>query len=141
VKEILRLTKPANLANLGEIVETISGIALAEGFSGHEALRIELVCEEAVTNVINHAYKHGSAGDIEIACFIDDNGQFILEIADYGPEFNSLDVPPPDMESDLMNRRVGGLGIHLIRELTRKKTYQRSGNKNVLTLAVLRDAS
>jgi serine/threonine-protein kinase RsbW len=141
VRELLRLTRPAHIDNLGGIVECVSQAARAEGFSEHEALRIELVCEEAVTNVMNYAYGDRKPGDMEIACFINDGGQFVMEISDYGPEFNSLDVPPPDMKSDLMNRRIGGLGLHLIRELTGDKNYKRVGDRNVLTLAVLRITS
>jgi serine/threonine-protein kinase RsbW len=138
VRELLRLTRPARLDCLGEIVGAVSKSAEEEGFSENETLRIELVCEEVVTNVMNYAYRDSETGDLDIACFINDSGQYVMEIADYGPEFNALAAPPPDMESDLKNRQVGGLGLHLIRQLTGAKEYNRVGNRNVLTLAILR---
>ena len=48
--------------------------------------------------------------------------------------FNSLELPPPDVSVPLEQRRPGGLGIHLARNLLDGLTYSRIGGRNRLEL-------
>jgi serine/threonine-protein kinase RsbW len=141
VKEILSLVAASRLDNLNTLVEGASQAAREAGFSEDDAMRVELVCEEAVMNIINHAYEGREPGDIEIACFSGEGGEFVMEICDRGPEFNPLHVPPPDLEADLTDRKVGGLGLHLIRNLTGRWSYERNGDRNVLSMVLVRNMS
>ena len=55
-------------------------------------------------------------------------------IADEGIPFNPLSVPEPDVHVPIEERMIGGLGIFMIRKLADDVTYERDGNRNVLTL-------
>ncbi len=56
-------------------------------------------------------------------------------LRDHGDSFDPASVPEPDLTCDLEDRRVGGLGVYLIRQLMDEVSYERpSGAGNVLVL-------
>ena len=62
--------------------------------------------------------------------------RLLLRFEDSGPAFNPLAAPPPDLESPLGQRQLGGLGVHLVRALTASQRYARVGDRNVLELSL-----
>jgi anti-sigma regulatory factor (Ser/Thr protein kinase) len=68
-------------------------------------------------------------------------GRLCLEIEDDGRPFDPTVHAPPDTNAPLDQRKIGGLGIHFIRQTMDVMSYQRRDNHNVLTLVkVLSDA-
>ena len=57
-----------------------------------------------------------------------------MTVADDGPEFDPLSVPPPDVTSAVAERRIGGYGIYLVLQLMDAVSYQRLGTRNQLTM-------
>jgi anti-sigma regulatory factor (Ser/Thr protein kinase) len=97
-----------------------------------EAARIQLAAEEAVTNVINHGYE-GKPGNVSIQCRVSAE-QVKITITDTGPAFDPTKIPPADVMADLDHRKIGGLGIHLIRSVMDEVAYSRDGDENRLVL-------
>jgi sigma-B regulation protein RsbU (phosphoserine phosphatase) len=96
--------------------------------------KINLAVEEAVVNVISHAYtSDNSPSDISVE-FVVKNGLANIIISDSGISFNPLNVEKQNITLSPEERPIGGLGIHLIRELSDDITYHRKSNKNILTL-------
>jgi anti-sigma regulatory factor (Ser/Thr protein kinase) len=95
-------------------------------------MKFELACEEAIVNVINHAYK-GTVGEIELAFENAPNERLSVVIKDFGPPFDPLKhrVKP---QAPLEEMEEGGLGIHLILNCVDRVEYQRKEGANVLTL-------
>jgi len=93
--------------------------------------KIELVLEEALTNVIRYAYPEAS-GDVEIECTVLEN-KLCLSISDWGDPFNPLERPEPDLTCEMSERPIGGLGIYLIRHMGDEMHYTRQGHKNILS--------
>jgi anti-sigma regulatory factor (Ser/Thr protein kinase) len=60
--------------------------------------------------------------------------EFVARIEDDGVEFNPTEHPIPDLDAPLEERKVGGLGIHLVRQIMTSVEYQRVAGKNVVTL-------
>lgn len=96
--------------------------------------KVELASEEALANIINHAYQ-GRSGKVEIVvnCF-----ETRAEIAfkDNGPSFNPLKISDPDTSLPINKREIGGLGVHLIKQCVSDLFYTRVGNKNVLIFVI-----
>jgi anti-sigma regulatory factor (Ser/Thr protein kinase) len=65
---------------------------------------------------------------------LDDNKRFVIEIEDTGAHFDVLSANRPNLTPKISDRKVGGLGIFLIKELMADILYRRKGNKNILTL-------
>lgn len=82
---------------------------------------IQTAVDEACTNVIKHAYAEKD-GTIDITCEVQDNN-FVVTIRDKGKPFDPYSVPLPDLETDVDERRIGGLGIYLMRTLMDDVSY------------------
>ena len=106
---------------------------------GHEvgpdvAFKVNLALDELVTNVINYGYDDEDEHAIRLLVSWDgETLRFVLE--DDGKPFNPLDIPPPDLDTPIEDRQVGGLGIHFVRQVMDSVTYRRDGARNVLTMA------
>lgn len=86
-----------------------------------------------------HAYS-GKGGVISISCELQDN-DFIITIRDNGRHFDPASVPPPDLQAALEERRVGGLGVHLMRKLMDDVSYafdSEKGNKLLMRKTLAR---
>jgi PAS domain S-box-containing protein len=114
------------LASLGEICERFElPTEIQNNFS--------VVLDDLLNNVINYAYEE--RGEHIIDVILSTDGQrFIVSVTDEGVEFDPFARREPDVSSSLDEREIGGLGIHLIRNLMDDYSYRRVGVKNVTTL-------
>ena len=128
-----KIRLPARSESLEEFLEFVSGLAEERGLSERKIKEIELAIEEALVNIIHYAYPE-SAGEVEIHYRKNDDTNFILEILDNGVPFDPLSLSEPDLTGDVSDRKVGGLGVFFIREMTDKVRYRRNGETNALTL-------
>jgi anti-sigma regulatory factor (Ser/Thr protein kinase) len=94
---------------------------------------LNVVLDEAVSNAINHGYDAGVRGEIAVRLRRAPDG-VLLEVEDDGRPFDPLQAPPPDLTLSLERRPIGGLGIHLIRNLMDEVSYARVGGRNVLKM-------
>ena len=95
--------------------------------------KLQLAVEEAVVNVIDYAYPIGTEGLIEIRMMYDGKSLKIM-IIDSGVAFDPTLKEKADTTLSAEDRQIGGLGIHLVREIMDTINYIREGGKNVLTL-------
>ena len=124
----------AKFENLDEIREFVGNIARRGGFSDKDVYNIQLATDEAASNVIEHAYQNEPGGVLELSCGITGDVITIILI-DHGKSFDPSEVPVPDLQADLSDRKIGGLGIFLMRKLMDEIYYQPGSNKsNVLTM-------
>jgi serine/threonine-protein kinase RsbW/sigma-B regulation protein RsbU (phosphoserine phosphatase) len=91
-----------------------------------------MVFDEMLSNIISYAYHDEDEHDIEIRVELSEN-RLTVSIVDDGIPFNPIGVEIPDTELSLEERKVGGLGIHLVRNLMDKVSYQRRIDKNIVT--------
>ncbi|NPA25062.1 MAG: ATP-binding protein [Deltaproteobacteria bacterium] len=129
-----RIELPATLENLPRFIAFAADQARRRGFSASRVGEIELVLEEALVNVIRYAYPE-SEGDLALEIRSSPESGLVLEIRDRGVSFNPLENPPPDLEADILERAVGGLGIYFIKELADRVSWRRQDQENILTLA------
>lgn len=94
---------------------------------------VNLAVEELVTNCIKHGYDDTDEHSIEFVLSVGERTLTILAVDD-GRAFDASKVPPPDLSQAIEHRPVGGLGIHLLHELTDMMSYERRDGKNRLTL-------
>ena len=98
------------------------------------AKSLNLAAEEWVANVINYAYPKGTRGHVELTTEIA-NGLLTLVVKDHGIPFDPTAYEDIDVEAELDERPIGGLGIYLVKTIMDTMTYQRTPDGyNVLTL-------
>lgn len=88
----------------------------------------------ALDEVISNALDHGGEDHIptvEVALDIE-NGSVTVEISDDGIAFDPLAAPAPDTSLSVEDREIGGLGIHLVRELMDEVAYTHEAGRNRL---------
>jgi serine/threonine-protein kinase RsbW len=129
---------PAKLDNLYKFLDVVSRCAKEQGFAQKKINDIELAMEEALVNIFNYAYKDNT-GDVEVTCLIDNDKRFIMDIIDSGIPFNALSHKEPDLRSDISVRKIGGLGVFLMKKLTDDIKYRRENDKNILSLVVVKN--
>ncbi len=124
----------AKFENLDDIREFVGKIARKGGFSDKDVYNIQLATDEAASNIIEHAYRNMPGKTLELSC--DMQGDVITVIlTDHGESFDPSEVPVPDLKADLSDRKIGGLGIFLMRKLMDDIQYQPGPNQsNVLTM-------
>jgi serine/threonine-protein kinase RsbW/sigma-B regulation protein RsbU (phosphoserine phosphatase) len=93
--------------------------------------------EEVVTNIIKYGFEDDLPHEIVVEARVDPE-RIVLEVTDDGREFDPLQAAPPDLESSIEDRPIGGLGIHLLQNLTERLSYCRVSGKNVLSLSFCR---
>jgi serine/threonine-protein kinase RsbW len=97
------------------------------------AMNINLVIEEAVSNIIFYAFDDSNKHTIEISVS-SDKKVLSVKITDDGNPFNPLEQQQPDITLPVEERPVGGLGIFLISQIMDEMDYARKENLNILTL-------
>ncbi len=136
MRNLLAIKLPAKLGNLGRWMEAVSECAREQGVDQKKIGKIQLALEEALVNICTYAYPE-EPGNAEVSCQ-QDNSRFIIEIIDSGIPFDMTSIPAPDLPSSIEKRKIGGLGIFLIKRMADEVSYRREGNFNILRLTVKR---
>ena len=92
-----------------------------------------VVLDDLLNNVINYAFEDEGEHIIDVVLSTDGQ-RFIVSVSDEGIEFDPFTRKDPDISSSIEEREIGGLGIHLIRNLMDDYSYRRVEGRNVTTL-------
>ena len=92
-----------------------------------------LAFDEVITNTISYGYDDQEPHEIKVRLTLA-NGRLTAEVEDDGRPFNPLTAPKPDLTGAVEDRRVGGVGIHLVRSLMEQVDYHRTSNKSHLIM-------
>lgn len=94
---------------------------------------VNLALEEALANVIMYAYPEGTQGEVTLSAKVSDN-VIRMEISDRGVPFNPLQQQEANLDVSLEERQIGGLGIHLIKEIMDEVEYAYEDGRNMLRM-------
>ncbi|MFZ2006645.1 MAG: ATP-binding protein [Stellaceae bacterium] len=133
-----RLDVSPDIADIPRLLDWVEACCRECRVKGETPSKLALALEEAVANVINHAFAGIAAPRITVELTIDDD-RVAAEIIDNGRPFNPTAAPEPDCAAPLESRDVGGLGIHLIRRMMDHVDYRRMGDENRLRLEKMRN--
>lgn len=100
---------------------------------------LSLSVDELLTNIISYGYTDSETHEIIIDAYLETDEKtgkksIALKIIDDGVEFNPLNSKEVDLDIPLEEKKIGGLGIHLVKRLMDELIYERSDNKNILTI-------
>ena len=133
-----RIRCVAEPACLPSLLELLDGFCARHGVDAQCRHDLHLIVEEACVNVISHAYPAGAPGPLTLQLEVDVSGgrpAMKISIEDQGRPFDPLLLPAPDRTGPLEDLPIGGLGVHLIRQLSDAQHYDRDPQRgNVLTL-------
>jgi len=126
------------VCDVARLIEWIEARCAAEGLAEDLKFKLTLAVEEAVVNVITHAFEglpppHSITVRLEVTA-----GSVTAEITDNGRPFDPTSAPDPDLSLPIEERHPGGLGIYLMREMMDRVRYRHAGGNNVLRLEKVR---
>lgn len=127
------LTLDNDLKSVPKLNAFLDEVCEAVGFDMASTMQINLAIEEAVVNVMNYAYPAGTKGDVTIQAKSNGTDTFFI-ISDSGTPFDPTVKPEVDITLSAEDRDIGGLGIHLIRQIMDQIYYERKDGYNILIL-------
>ena len=99
----------------------------------HVAMKLQVAIEEMVTNVIFYAYPEGTNADITLTAESDER-ELTFVLSDSGKPFDPTAAPEADVTLGVEDRKIGGLGIFLVRKIMDNVRYERGDGKNILSM-------
>ena len=120
----------AQVRDLNDMREFLEQAVLVLGGSDDDAGDLVLAVNEAVTNVLLHGYDSRPGPVMLCVEVVQDDLRVIL--TDNAPPFDPTRVPPPDIFLPLEDRPLGGLGVHMMRQLTDELVYRPLADGNEL---------
>jgi anti-sigma regulatory factor (Ser/Thr protein kinase) len=113
----------------------VGAFAAEHGLSADDQARTLIVVEELLTNLTRYGYPKQLEPTGEAAVTLELEGsQLTVEFEDNGQPFDPLTSAAPDFDQSIESRRVGGLGLHMVRELAEEAHYSRRDGRNIVRL-------
>lgn len=110
------------LGALNKIFEFVDDFIAANDLKDDVAFSIRLAVEELFTNLVRHNCGGSDCVTLELSR---DSGQLVIRLRDFDVEpFDITKASPVDVRQSLLERRIGGLGIHLVRSIVDRLTYE-----------------
>lgn len=97
-------------------------------------LKTNLVFDELISNIVKYAFDDDAEHPIWVAIDLAPH-RMTITIEDDGLPFNPFTRKDPDIQASIEEREIGGLGIHLVKEMMDQVDYKRQANKNKLILS------
>lgn len=110
------ITLTATLDALSQITAFITAVTEHLGLDARATWQVQLAVDEAATNIIQYAYDPSTPGNITIGWEYTGRS-LIVTLLDQGRQFDPNAIAPPNLESPLEERQIGGLGIYLMTRL------------------------
>lgn len=97
--------------------------------------QLNLALEEAVVNVMNYAYPDKTGMPVVLTAKTEEGEDTIMfQLSDEGIAFDPTQQEDPDITLSAEERNIGGLGIFLVQQMMQSVTYNRTDDRNILTM-------
>ena len=124
-----------DIHELNALTQCVEEVGDELGLSPGLVMNLNLVLEEAVSNIIFYAYPKDvvveEAVTLTLTC---EQDELLICLKDHGIAFDPTQKEDPDLTLSAEERPIGGLGIFLIRQLMDEVTYRREGDCNLYTM-------
>ncbi len=132
-RELLQFSVANDLRDIAVAAGKIEEFCSCNGIPTDTVYAVNLSVDELLTNTISYGYEDGGEHRIELQVRLQ-GGVITVEISDDGIEFSPDSAAEPATRASLEERKVGGLGIFLTRQMMDSFDYRREDGRNVVTL-------
>lgn len=130
----LDVTIVNDLEELGRLAGLVDDFVARNALPESVAFNLNLCLDELITNIVSYGYDDDGRHDIHVAATLED-GVLVCTITDDAHEYDPfVEAPEPDLDLDVEDRPIGGLGVFLVKEFMDRTDYRRDGDRNVITL-------
>lgn len=128
------LTTAADIDKLDRVIDFLEECLEDTGCMARTKMQLELSAEEIFSNIVNYAYP-GGTGMVQITVeMLSDPDRICIVFSDSGIPFDPLQKPDPDTTDLLNSRRIGGLGIFMVKKQMDSVSYTYRNGHNILTI-------
>ncbi len=131
--EVQKITLPAVVDSIEKVTEFVNDRLQKSNIPQKIQTQIDVVIDELMSNVTKFAYRDGKNGDISVEMEVNEE-EIAMTFRDSGVPFNPLEQADPDVNAPLEQRKIGGLGLFLVRKTMDKLNYVYENGQNVLTV-------
>ena len=133
-----KLILPATIENWEQVHSFISKYLDLKGCSEKVKFQLLVAAEEIYVNIAHYAYKDKVDDSVGMATvelkMPDDIDQTVITFEDNGIQYDPLKKETPDITLTAEQRKIGGLGIHMVRKMMDEVEYKYEDGKNILTI-------
>lgn len=126
------ITVDAICDNLHVVQESLAPVLLDLPFSAGVRMDLEIAVEEVFLNVSSYAYAPGK-GQVTVEAETDEQG-IMITFKDSGTPFNPLETAEPDVNASWQDRRIGGLGLFMVKQRMDSIEYEYRDACNILRI-------
>lgn len=128
------ITVEAKTENVAAVTDFVNEILEENGCSVKVQMKIDIAIDEVFSNIAYYAYAPGS-GEATVQVEIAESPKRLeLIFADRGIPYNPLENEDPDVTLNAEERKVGGLGIFMVKEMMDEVSYEYTDGQNILKL-------
>lgn len=134
-KDALSFVLSNVLSEVPRAAEQVEAFCRERSIPAPVAYKFSLALDETLTNAISYAFADGTRHEIEV--HVESSGGYLTAVvSDDGAPFDPLSQPAPDLRAPIDQRKIGGLGLHLLRKLMDAVEYRRRDGRNHLTFRI-----
>ena len=122
-----------DLCEIQVLTDAVAEFGTENNLAGEGICDAILALEEVFSNIVHYAYLDNCDHQIEVHVNLS-HAELVLEVRDDGKPFNPLEIPELDIGKPFEEKEIGGLGIHLVRNLMDELDYSYAQGKNILTM-------
>lgn len=122
------------LDELQRFITTLTEFARVGGLPEEVSFSVQLAIDELFTNIVSYGYDDEDSHQVEIKMSVQ-NRELRIDLIDDAKQFDPLhEAAQPDLDASLEDRRIGGVGIHLVKTMMDDVSYKYEDSKNHLKL-------
>ena len=134
---LIRLIVPGEIARVEDLNTSLEAVLTRHGIDPGARADVRLIVEELASNAIEYGGDGAEVGQHELSVDISlDRDLLTLRFRDQGAPFDPLSAQTPDLEADILERPIGGLGLYLIRQIAESMHYERIDDCNLLRVSL-----
>ena len=122
-----------SLTEIARVASLVEELASAQALPAASVWPLNVALDEVLSNIINYGHTDADAHEIQVRVSLE-HGLVVAEVEDDGQPFDPLAAPAPTFDAPLEERPIGGLGIHIVRNLMTEVSYARIAGRNRLTM-------
>ncbi len=123
----------ANVKKISDVLTFIRKEMKTHKIDEHIQFNVTMAAEEIFSNISLYAYKATDVARVQIATALEDDIYTII-FMDRGKKYNPLAQKQPNVNQELKERKIGGLGVFLAKKLSDEMAYRRQDEQNILTI-------
>ena len=128
------LTIDATVDNITSVTDFVDELLEEFGCPLKAKMQIDIAIDELFGNIAHYAYKP-DVGPATVRVEVNENPlAVIITFIDHGVQYDPLSAQEPDITLSAEERRIGGLGIYIVKKSMDEITYEYKDGQNILTI-------